>query len=285
MVTDAFELVTSVAAELSGCPSTALAVGEDLSKVLCASEALRAACLPMRLPSVRISASVAIERPQYHVRSLVALSPVGLAKPTKCILSITPSCAAHAHAWHSHVRVGHTGQQHVCMQGEPCAESLMRVLLTAPRLQEAVAAFLLEQLVADADDAAAQRGGLDDDTEGSLQMLILQQLEALDVSSCPEPLLATMMDAFSVAPPQVRAALAKLLGEMVPADKTAGAPRCFPAAHAPAPPSHLHKSPMSMPAPGASEKMMQMCCATCMRPWTRTRAWRFRCARRLTGCR
>jgi hypothetical protein len=96
----------------------------------------------------------------------------------------------------------------------------MRVLLASTPLQEAIATFLLERLVVEAD------AGVDEPMSGdqceSLQQLLLSQLEVLDVGSFSESLLATVMDAFGAAQVHLRASLAKLLGEMVPVEKCSG---------------------------------------------------------------
>jgi hypothetical protein len=97
----------------------------------------------------------------------------------------------------------------------------MRVLVTTVPLQEGVATLLLERLVAETD--ASTDDPMDGDHSEGLQELLLSQLEVLDVGACSESLLAIFLDAFGAAQVHLRAPLARLLGEMVPPEKSGGA--------------------------------------------------------------
>jgi hypothetical protein len=113
------------------------------------------------------------------------------------------------------------------LQGGVCSESLVRVLLTVAPLQGDVATFLLETLVALSADDGANSSAMDVDAAeqpATLSQLILTQLEALNVSSCSAEVIASMLEAFGAATPQLQVPLANILGEMVPAKQASGAP-------------------------------------------------------------
>ena len=118
------------------------------------------------------------------------------------------------------VRVQHHDQ--VMMQDGSPTESLVRVLLGVPALQGAIATFLLESLIAfcDGNDTAQADGS---NSEAShLSAMILSQLDALDVATCSNETMDSLLEAFSAATPQLQAPLASVLGELVPAERTAG---------------------------------------------------------------
>jgi hypothetical protein len=107
------------------------------------------------------------------------------------------------------------------VQGGVSSESLIRVLLTVRPLQGQLTVYLLEHLVSLPGDEHAMDADVDDRI--SLAKLILTQLEALDVGVCSDEVLTALLEAFEATAPQLQGPLANIIGEMVPAHRTAGA--------------------------------------------------------------